>query len=37
MKAMDATMGFSIFYVALHIIAFYLITAFMFRSKTFAE
>lgn len=37
MDAMNVTMGFSIFYVALHIIAFYLITAFMFRSKTFAE
>lgn len=37
MDAMNATLGFSIFYVLLHIIAFYLIAAFMFRSKTFAE
>lgn len=37
MEAMDATLTFSVFYVALHIIGFYIITAFMFRSKTFAE
>ncbi|WP_214827936.1 ABC transporter permease [Exiguobacterium algae] len=37
MEMMDVTIWFSIFYVLLHIIAFYVITAFMFRSKTFAE
>jgi len=37
MDAMDVTIGFSVFYVLLHILAFYIITAFMFRSKTFAE
>jgi ABC-2 type transport system permease protein len=37
METMDVTIWFSAFYVLIHIIAFYIITAFMFRSKTFAE
>ncbi|WP_113927702.1 hypothetical protein, partial [Bacillus sp. P14.5] len=37
METMDVTIWFSAFYVLIHIVAFYIITAFMFRSKTFAE
>jgi len=37
METMDVTIWFSAFYVLIHIVAFYIITAFVFRSKTFAE
>ncbi|MCT4783895.1 MULTISPECIES: ABC transporter permease subunit [Exiguobacterium] len=37
METMDVTIWFSALYVLIHIVAFYIITAFMFRSKTFAE
>lgn len=37
METMDVTIWFSALYVLIHVVAFYIITAFMFRSKTFAE
>lgn len=37
MDVMDTTVWFSAFYLLLHMVAFYVITSFMFRSKSFAE